>query len=581
MSLHFFTKLLSFALIAIFWAPSFSQAAPTRILSPRSKKAPATQKVVKAPEKTTEKKQADEKKEAPKAEPETKPAPTLAEPTPEKTDHPTPDPKKREAPKEDKSQQDEAPKHDTLDLKKERLRLIVKLNGVFESKKAEQVRLKGEVFTNFELKKAVAHGTTVNKGDVLIEFNAQKYQEALAEKKRALRLSELSLQEQEISLKYLQLRHPLSREAFERDKKYADEDLQYFLNIQQAMLTKIPRTNIKIAQFSVDTAKEELKQLEKMYAEDDLVEDTEEFILKRSKFMVDIYEFYYEIDKIYADRSLEITLPRLATSMRYSARLRDLSYRQNKETFDFILEQTKLRYENAKQTHAKLQEDFTKFRKDKDMLTLNAPCDGVVYYGDYNGKYSAGKWNNAAEVAASLKIEEDVRNGLILFTIIDPKPTQLRLTVPEKELHWIKIGTKGTVTPTAFPNVRYKTQVMQRNDIPSPAGDYVAMLSVDLPDEAAIFPSMTNSVELTVYEKKAAFLVPTAALKRDEMQRDSWNHAYLYVYNEAEKTIKKKKVKTGYIKGDKTELTGGVARGLKIFKKFEDGEKAQEKATKP
>ncbi len=565
--------LVAFVLVLLVQSDSVlaepGNSARTRLLLPRPKKVVKEESAKKEDAAQKAPKEADAKKEEAKM---------VAVKEEEKKAEPKKDEavKKEEAKKEESKK--EEPKPDTLDLKKEPLRLTVKLNGVFESKKAEQVRLKGEVFTNFELKKAVAHGETVRKGDVLIEFNAKKYNEALAEKKRALRQSEMSLKEQEISLKYLRLRHPLNREDMERYKKYADEDLKYFLEVEQEWMKKMPEFYIKTAQFSVDSAKEELKQLEKMYADDDLVEDTEEFILKRSKFMVEVYEFYYEMDKMYADRMLKFSLPRNEAMMRHFAKLRELSYRQSKETFDFVLEQTQLRYENAKQTHAKLAEQFKKFTNDKKMLVLKAPCDGVVYYGDYSGEFSKGKWNNAAEVAKGMQIEKEVRNDQVLFTIIDTKPALVRMTVPEKELHWIKAGTKGTIAPTAFPDIRYVTNVTERNTLPTPGGEYVALLSVDLPMEAAIFPSMTGSVELTVYEKKDALLVPTTALKREDTEEDSWNHAYLYVYNAANKTTKKQKVRTGQVKGDKTELIGGVKMNAKIYKKFDDGQKAVEKA---
>lgn len=470
----------------------------------------------------------------------------------------------------------EAPKPDTVELKKEPLRVTVKIPGQFESKKAEHVRLKGEDFANFELKRTVKHGTMVRKGDVLIEFDQKKYDEALAEKKRALRLSEISLKEEEISLKYLLLRHPLNKESFERSRKYDNEDLVYYFKVTQEWMKRMAGFRMKIAQFYVDNAKEELKQLEKMYAADDLVEETEEFILKRSKFMVEAEEFFYDMDKMSTDRSLKTMYPRMDVQMRSMAKLRELDYRKSKETYDFVLEQTQLRIEKSRETHKKLVEQYKKFTKDKQMMVLKAPADGLLFYGEYSGEFTPGKWNNAAAVASGMKVEQVVKNNQVLFTIIDPQPSLFRVTVPEKELHWINTGTQGLVTPTAFPDLRHKVKVTQRNSIPSANGDYVALLTVEIPEKSKIYPSMTGSVELVVYDKKEAITVPTTALKREDVEDDSWNHAYLYVFDG--KTAVKKKVKTGQVKGDKTELLGGVAVGANVYKKFDDGEKAIEKA---
>lgn len=509
-------------------------------------------------EKTVEKKDAEKKDGGKKAE--------------KKENKKAEEPKKEAEPKKEEPPKEE-PKPDTVKLEKEPLRLTVKLNGVFESKKAEHVLLKGEDFSQFELAETVAHGSKVRKGDVLIKFNPKKYDEALAEKKRALRLSEMSLQEEEISLKYLEKRHPILKDAFERSKKEYDEDFLFTMNVDLDWDKRSYDVMLRIQDYQVESAREELRQLEKMYEADDLVEDTEEFILKRSRFMLEIQEFNAEMNKLYIERRKEVLHDRMETSLRDSAKLRELGYRQSKETYDFSLEQARLRLARAKETHKKLVEQYEKFVKDKRMLILKAPTDGVVYYGEYSGLFTPGKWNNAAAVAGGMKIEEIIKNNQVLFTIVDPRPAQIRTAVPEKELHWIKSGTQGVVAPTAFPDSRYKVKVTKRNDIPSPANDYVALLSVELPEDAKIFPNMTGSLDLVVYDKKEAILVPTAALKREEMEDDGWNHAYLYVYGD-DKTTSRKKVRTGQVKGDKTEILGGLSAGAEVYKKYDDGEKA-------
>ena len=74
-----------------------------------------------------------------------------------------------------------------------------------------------------------------------------------------------------------------------------------------------------------------------------------------------------------------------------------------------------------------------------------------------------------------------------------------------------------------------------------------------------------------------ALLVPTTALKREVTEHDSWNHAYVYVYDAAKKTTEKRKVKTGHVQGDKTELTDGIESGMSLYKKYDDGEKVAPK----
>ena len=81
-------------------------------------------------------------------------------------------------------------------------------------------------------------------------------------------------------------------EASARAKKIADEDLNYFLNINRSFLDESAEFSLKNAQQSLEYSEEELKQLEKMYKADDLTEETEEIVLKRARNEVEQGKFY-------------------------------------------------------------------------------------------------------------------------------------------------------------------------------------------------------------------------------------------------------------------------------------------------
>lgn len=478
------------------------------------------------------------------------------------------------------------PKPDTVELKKEPLRLTVKLNGTFEPRQTEQIRLKGKEFTNFKLSEVIEHGRKVNSGEVLVQFEPKEYEDAFADRKHALRLSEIALAEEEANMHLLEQRKQMEKTAWERSKKYEDEDFVHFFDIEWPLQKRNMEMSMKSSQFSLDSAREELRQLEKMYRDDELVEETEEFILKRQKMLVEFAAFSHERQKLIADFREKFAMPRSEISIRESKQLFDLQFEKTRKTFDFSLEQAQIRFQKMKESHAKLVKQYNDFIADKAMLTLTAPMDGIVYYGDYNGDLTKGKWNNASAVAVGFRKGESVRNDQVLFTIVDPRANRLRFSVPEKELNWCKVESKGIVTPTAFPNTRLSGNIVALNDYPTVNGDYQAVLAVNVERELKIYPSMTGAVEFVSYENKEAFLVPTAALKREEIEDDSWNHAYLYTYetktenNKEIKTVSKTKTKTGEVKGDKTELLGNFNVGDQVFKKFDDGEKMQEQLKK-
>ena len=84
------------------------------------------------------------------------------------------------------------------------------------------------------------------------------------------------------------------------------------------MLLKSIEYSLKNAQFQLDYSQDELDQLEKMYEADDLTEDTEEIVLKRSRTEVDFAKFNLEQTKQFCDELLKIRLPRFDIEIKES-----------------------------------------------------------------------------------------------------------------------------------------------------------------------------------------------------------------------------------------------------------------------
>ena len=75
---------------------------------------------------------------------------------------------------------------------------------------------------------------------------------------------------------------------------------------------------LKSAQFQLDYQQDELDQLEKMYEADDLTEDTEEVVLKRTRNQVDFAKFNLEQTKLFVDELLKVRLPRFEIEIKES-----------------------------------------------------------------------------------------------------------------------------------------------------------------------------------------------------------------------------------------------------------------------
>ncbi|NLS97206.1 MAG: HlyD family efflux transporter periplasmic adaptor subunit [Planctomycetaceae bacterium] len=501
-------------------------------------KAPAEKEVAPAKKEEAEKK-AEPAEAKPAAKPETKPA------------------EKAEAkPAESKAEE----KKETYTVKADMLKIDLELDGVFVAQNMTNVELRPESWSSFKVVNAVEHGTQVEKGDILVEFETDKIDEAIADQETAQELAELSLKQAELGLKLLETTTPIDLKMVDRQKKMMAEDLERFLKIEIALTKKSAEYSLKSSEQSLEYELEELNQLEKMYKADDLTEETEEIILKRQRNSVERAKFYVELAKNRFDEIMNVYLPRDKESMEVSSELYQLTLDRAKAVLPMDLQREKIGLEKLRVQQKRDLAQFAKLKEDRKLMTITAPAAGIVYYG----KCVRGKWSGASGVAEKLQPGASASTGP-LMTIVNPRPLQVRATVAEKDLHWVKKGMRGTVEPTAIPDARIATTLGEIDGVLNVDSAYAATFRVSLNEEMdAIMPGMNCKVKLVPYLKKRTLVIPVKAMQTDEL--DDTRH-YVQLLGDDGRAVKQA-VTIGQKKGEIVEILDGLAKGDKILAEY-------------
>ncbi len=513
-------------------------------------KKPAAEKQAEPEKKVeAEKKAEPAKKEEPKEKAEAKPAETK----------PTAKPESKPAESKPAAKPAES-KPATHTVKAGLLKIDLELSGVFVAQTMNLVELRPKSWSTFKVVKAVEHGEEVEKGDVLVEFETDKIDEAIADQETTQELAALSFKQAELAIKLLETTTPIDLKMVERQKRMMEEDLKRFLEIDIALSKKSAEYSLKSSEETLEYQLEELKQLEKMYNADDLTEETEEIILKRQRNSVERAKFYLEMAKNRFDENINVYMPRDKESMLVSADLYELTMDRMKATLPIDLEREKIGFEKLKVQQKRDLEKFAKIKEDRKLMTIAAPASGIVYFG----KCVRGKWSGASTVADKLRPGASASVGP-LMTIVSPRPLQIRSTVEEKSLHWVKKGMRGTVKPTAIPDGRATATVSEIDVILGVDSKYAATFRVSLNEEMdAIMPGMTCKVKLVPYLKKRTLVIPTKAMKTDEL--DDTRH-YVQLVNDDGRNVKQA-VTLGQKKGEIVEILDGLAKGDKILAEY-------------
>ena len=458
---------------------------------------------------------------------------------------------------EAKSQKSSPKLGPTVTLKGEPLRVEANLKGVFEATEKKEIVLRPKVWVNFEVVRAVEHGAKVKQGDVLIQFRLEEYEQELAQMRLHRALSDLRFQQVQENLKTLKATVPLDLEAVRRGKRIAHEDLDYFLKVKRSMVEKIARFSLQMEEQGVDYAKEELRQLEKMYKADDLTEETEAIVLKRARNQVQAGEFGLAMQRILCDEFLKVLLPRAEIEIKDGVVHRDLAAGKAEVLLPLSLREAQREMDKLVLERTQEEEKLKKFTADREWLTVKAPCDGIVYYGQFH----RGKWSGADSHLENLRPGGNVPKNNVVMTILDPERLGVRVTVNEGALQDIHAGQKGSVRPTGYPQTKLRGVVEQVDTIPSAVDSIEAWMRVKLPEDSPLRPGMTCSVKLLVHLEKEALMVPAKAVADDKLREDK-----KYVMRVTERgKAKKRYVTVGRKLEDRVQILDGLDEGDRIL----------------
>ena len=436
------------------------------------------------------------------------------------------------------------------------LAVHVKLDGVIEATTMAPVSLSPEVWSDLRVTKAVDAGTRVKKGHPLVWLDTRSLDEEIADLEFARGQSEVALQQAVIDLELAEKATPLELDQAQRTRDIAAEDLANFEKTDRDFAVRGAEVELQNTEQMVEYYAEELKQLEKMYAEDELTEETEEIVLKRSRQELEFAKFYLEMAKHSRQRTLTFSLPRTEKQMKYAAADSEIDFAKARETAPLALAKARLEIEKLKFDEQKSQRELAKHERDREGLVIRAPAEGIVYYG----ASTRGKWASDG-MDAKLRPGGTIAAHEVLMTIVSPDRLRVRADVPQADLQYIQPGATGKIVVEGRPDLKLMGKVVEVSPIPISDATFDATISIDGKAGGAIVAGMKCEVKFVPYKNEKALVVPTKAIFSNEIDEDQ---KYVYVKTTGDKS-EKRVVAVGKESGDNTEILSGLKAGEEIL----------------
>jgi HlyD family secretion protein len=450
----------------------------------------------------------------------------------------------------------------THTVKAERLLIELKLTGTFESAHSVEIVLRPKSWSKLEVKRAVAHGKSVKKGNRLVELDLEELARSIKSAEQALAIGKLGLDEARVNLEAQRKTTPIELEAANRSAKNADADLKYFLEVDKAQSIKSAERSLQSSQYSLEYATEELNQLRQMYKADDLTEETEEIILKRAERSVESAAFSLEYAKLRTARTLKTTIPRKEITLVESTKRQSFNLARTVTTTEAALKKAEIGLEKMEIGHTLAMENLAELKADLKMLSqINSPIDGFVYFG----RVQNGKWSGVGTFEAALQPGGALTPKKVFMTIVSADVKRVRASVSEKDLFQVRQGVAGKGSATAFPDSKFELKVSSVGRIPSAPGQFDCVIDLADGSKTAAVAGMSCQVSLVTYDQADALSVPAASAFSDAGEEEQ----YVFVAKDGEHA--RQVVKTGRKHDGGVEIVEGLNAGDEILVKKPEG----------
>jgi len=429
-------------------------------------------------------------------------------------------------------------------------RAELSVSGVFESTKTAAVKADTKSWTSLTIKTIVPEGTVVKPNQPLVWFETRKLDHKLKNDNFAAKLSKLAMDEALLARRQLDQTVPLDRALAERSRRNARQDLDYFLKTDRERRLLSADFSIKMSLASLENAKEELKQLEQMYKEDELTEESEEIILKRARRSVESSQFSLESTRLRSARTKDTALPRELEQLQDQAERQELSWNKMLVTLKASREKQDIELAKLQHTREKELQDLEQLSQDRQRMILKAPMAGTVYHG----KCRRGKWSGGTGASRQLSEGGSVTGSQTLITVVDTRALIVRVDLTEKHLQLARQGLQGVLRPTGFPSLSVPVEIASVSLIPLAADKYDCQLKITQLPDAPLRPGMTGKVTFQAYRNDQAVSVPAESVFNEE------GKSFVYVVAKQGPPVRRE-VAAGRQHDGKREILNGLKAG--------------------
>ncbi len=288
----------------------------------------------------------------------------------------------------------------------------------------EILRLDPEAWQGpFELVDVAGHGAPVREGEVVARFEREGWEEAMEEAERAVEEARWELEKARLRASLDERRAALRREEAARNLVRAREKLERFERFEREFDRRSAELSRARSLDSLEDAQDELAQLEAMYSEDELVDATEEIVLKRSRRNLERSQASFGLQEDRRKYHERFELPEKQEDLERAVERAGRELENLEQQLHLEAEDRERGLHEAERRLEEAEKELQRLREDEAWFELRAPRDGVLVHG-------------SAEAPARWKEGDRVQPGQDFLSVGEAGRYRVELLVSE----WIRFG---------------------------------------------------------------------------------------------------------------------------------------------
>jgi multidrug resistance efflux pump len=450
-----------------------------------------------------------------------------------------------------------APSADTTVVKRGTIHLSFDADGVFEPVDPFEVRF---AFRHYQgeltIRKAVAPGATVAKGDVLLALDTDPIDRQIAAAESAATVAAAAVAKAESDAALGDRADGLAMDYAKQAAADADLDLKRW--DQTDGPAAVLAGSLKSREYgdALDDASDELDQLRQMYKTEDLTNQTADIVLKRAVRTVELYKKMDAVGKSLADRAstYEPAVHRHALSAEAAQHAVSVD--------ELVAQQAEGRVYRAaalvaaRAAAAAADRHVAELKRDRASMVVTSPVDGIAVYGSFADK----SWSPIEP--RKLAVDESVQAEQVLITVCQPGKLRVAAACPEAWITRLPPGQRVRVMPDVLRDAAYDGTCGPAAPVASSAkwdADITVPVELATPVDPRVMAGQYAFVQVDLPPAADVLLVPPSAVY----------HGKVWV-RDADGTDHPRPVKLGRGDGDGDEIVSGLVAGDVVLTKAKD-----------